>query len=356
MSPNYLFSAVQIERVEPSSDLGYDYVIENDLHDAVQTHEICVVNSKLILISQMSESVLIKAVVDSRGIIQRMGAFRIGKSTSMVHGLSLSNKFPGKVWVTLEADNIVVLIDPVNNSQSPPRIVREIMLPPSEKGPHYVGEFGNEICTTNKGTASVTCVNYLNQRDYTIYQGLPNPIFIAQHPVNQMLYSGEDNSNMIMKMNPKTKSVTQIPVTSTTGRTPVGMISGPKGVWFVLAGNSTQGTGTFGFIDENDNIVYYRLKSPIGENAALLHLAFDVNYRTTYTLYLLSTSLLNKDNPDALITVKFNSVWTEIVSESAKLIPTPHAMVHRIAATLTNIFVTELAKSKLASYVFDENN
>ncbi|CAG8736766.1 17763_t:CDS:1, partial [Cetraspora pellucida] len=107
------------------------------------------------------------------------------------------------------------------------------------------------------------------------------------------------------------------------------------------------GTGTFGFIDQYDNIVYHKLTSLLGENAALLHLAFDVAYKTNYKLYLLSSSIVNEKALNMIIKVTFDEQWTTIKNEEIIMIPTPQCKAHRLLPTQFNVFATELTSSKL---------
>ncbi|KAF9903230.1 hypothetical protein EC991_004052 [Linnemannia zychae] len=344
-------AAVTVTQV-PSARSASRYVIENQLPVADQTHEVIRVgDSNVVLISQMSNSVLLKARVDTRGVIQEIGAFQINQNTSALHGLALSTRFPGMVWVTLQKDNKLVLIDPVVSSiNESPKVKQEIDVPSPGLGPHYVGEYGEELWSTLQDSSDVLRINYINTKDYTIYKGLPRPIFIAQHPINKQFYTGEDNSASIMKIEPATGATTQLPVEQSAGTTPVGLIAGPQGLWFTLLGSTTQGTGTIGHIHENDQITYHKLTSAVSKNASLLHLAFDLKADTNYTLWLLASSIVNSSALDMIIKVTFDAEWKNIVSEEIVVTPTQLNKAHRILITPTNVFATELASSKLVSY------
>ncbi|KAF9120174.1 hypothetical protein BGX30_003329 [Mortierella sp. GBA39] len=337
----------------PANRAASRYVIENPLPPADQTHEVVrVPGTNVILISQMSNSVLLKATVNDYGVIMRIGAFQLGQNTSALHGLALSKKYPGKVWVTLQKDNKLVLLDPiVNFIKAAPKVLKEIDVPAPGLGPHYVGEYGNELWSTLQDSSDVLRINYNNPSDYTIYTGLPRPIFIAQHPDNGKFYTGEDNSNSIMKIDPAANTTTQLPVLKTAGMTPVGLIAGPPGhgIWFTLLGDATQGTGTIGNLHADDTITYHKLSSsPLSEKASLLHLAFDPT--TKYTLWLLASSIVNSNALDMIIKVTFDAGWTKIVSEDIVVTPTQLNKAHRILISPTNVFATELASSKLVSY------
>ncbi|CAG8626853.1 11591_t:CDS:1 [Racocetra persica] len=322
-------------------------IVENQLPLANQSHEVVKVED-IVLVSQMDISVLVKVQVDKYGVAQQVAGFQIANPTSSLHGLALSAKNPGMVWITLETDNKLVLIDPVASSVTDaPKVIKEIDVPKPGNGPHYIGEYETDLWVSLKESDDVLRINYENTTDYNIYKGVPNPIFVAQHPINKMIYTSEDMSSKLMKINPATGETTQIDVDPSAGSTPVGMISGPNGIWFTLLGNATAGTGTFGFIDQDDKIVYHKLKSDLGKDAALLHLAFDVAYETNYKMYLLSSSITNPKALDMVIKVTFNEQWTTIKDEEVIVIPTQQCKAHRLLSTQFNVFATELTASKL---------
>ncbi|CAG8556979.1 2780_t:CDS:1, partial [Scutellospora calospora] len=323
------------------------YIVENQLPHANQSHELVKVED-IVLVSQMDTSVLVKVQVDKYGVAQQVTGFQIANPTSGLHGLALSTKNPGMVWLTLEVDNKLVLIDPVAASATDaPKVIKEIDVPKPGNGPHYIGEYESDLWVSLKESFDVLRINYENTTDYNIYKGVPHPIFVAQHPINKMFYSSEDASSKLMKINPETGKTTQISVNASAGTTPVGMISGPMGIWFTLLGSETAGTGTFGFIDKDDKIVYHKLTSPLGKDAALLHLAFDVAYETNYKMYLLSSSISNPKALDMVIKVTFDKQWTTIKNEEVTVIPTQQCEAHRLLPTQFNVFVTELTSSKM---------
>lgn len=328
-------------------------IIENALPTAKQTHEVVSIPGKnTLLVSQMSNSVLVKAHVNKVGRVTALAAFQIGSPTSQLHGLALSKRYPGKVWLTLQADNLLLLIDPrAHLLRSKPKVLKVIKVPKG-KGPHYVGEYGDDLWVSLQDSSAVLRINYIDPTDYDHYQGLPRPIFVAQHPINKNFYSGEDNSNKIFKIEPATKKTFQIDIPATVGgTTPVGMISGPKGVWFALLGSATEGTGTVGFIGANDEIVPFKLKSSLGHNASILHLVFDLNAKRNKTLWLLSSSIVDSKALDMIIKVTFNDDWTSIVNEQVTVLPTQQNQAHRIIQTAEDqIYATELATSELVSF------
>ncbi|CAG8624809.1 32501_t:CDS:1 [Gigaspora margarita] len=337
------------QNIVPSAGLPSNQylVVENQLPLAEQTHELVKVED-IVLISQLSNSVLVKVQVDTYGVAQQVAGFQIANPNSNLHGLALSTNYPGMVWLTLEADNKLVLIDPVVTSVTDaPEVIMEIDVPSPGYGPHYIGEYGSDLWVSLKESYDVLRINYEDPTDYDIYNGLEHPIFVAQHPINGMFYSSQDTSSKIMKINPETGETTQIDVDASAGTTPVGMISGPNGIWFTLLGSNTAGTGTFGFIDQDDNIEYYKLTTPLGSDAALLHLKFDVAYETNYKLYLLSSSIINPTALDMIIIVTFDEQWSTIINEEVIVIPTQQCKAHRLLPTEFNVFATELSSSKL---------
>ncbi|CAG8624826.1 32502_t:CDS:1 [Gigaspora margarita] len=346
----FIHSIVAKVTIKPVNSAGLpsnQYIVENQLPLSNQTHELVKVED-IILVSQMSNSVLVKVQVDKYGVAQQVAGFQIANPNSSLHGLALSTKNPGMVWLTLEADNKLVLIDPVVASVTDaPKVIKEINVPKPGNGPHYIGEYETDLWVSLKESYHVLRINYENPKDYNLYQGVVHPIFVAQHPINKMFYSSEDDSSKIMKINPATGETTQINVNASAGTTPVGMISGPKGIWFALLGSKTAGTGTFGFINQDDKIVYHKLTSPLGKDAALLHLAFDVTYKTNHNLYLLSSSIINPSASDMIIKVTFDKHWTTIKDEKVIVFPTQQCQSHRLLPTQFNVFATELSSSKL---------
>ncbi|KAF9318255.1 hypothetical protein BG003_011565 [Podila horticola] len=285
------------------------HIIENALPTASQTHEVLSIpDRKTLLVSQMSDSVLVKARVNNDGQVTGLAAFQIGSPTSQLHGLAHSKRYPGKVWVTLQSDNLLVLIDPRAHSlRSAPRVIKEIKVPEG-KGPHYVGEYGDDLWVSLQDSSAVLRINHVNPNDYDHYQGLPRPVFVAQHPINKHFYSGEDNSSKLFKINPFTKKTSQIDVPTT-------------------------------------------LKSQLGKNASLLHLTFDKKADSNKTLWLLSSSITDSNALDMIIKVTFNADWTKIESEEVNVLPTQNDKAHRIIQTAANqFFATELATSKLVSF------
>ncbi|KAG0009783.1 hypothetical protein BGZ81_003171 [Podila clonocystis] len=344
------FAAVPI--APTSNDHSFStHIIENALPTAALTHDVLSIpHTNTLLVSQLSNSVLVKVQVNG-GQVTGLASFQIGSPTSRLHGLALSKRYPGKVWLTLQADNLLVLIDPKAHSlKAEPTVIKEIKVPEG-KGPHYVGEYEDNLWVSLQDSSAVLRINHVDTSDYDHYHALPRPIFVAQHPINNNFYSGQDHSNKILKIETASKTISQIDIPTTAGATPVGLIAGPKGLWFTLLGSPTEGTGTIGFIGATDVVVPFKLKSQLGQNASLLHLTFDMNADSTKTLWLLSSSMINSNALDMIIKVTFDAEWTSIVSEEVTVLPTQQSMAHRIIQTAVNqFFATELATSKLVSF------
>ncbi|KAG0008568.1 hypothetical protein BGZ82_004576, partial [Podila clonocystis] len=77
------FAAVDIEPT--SNDRGFNtHIIENALPTADQTHEVLSINTNTLLVSQLSNSVLVKVQVKD-GQVTGFASFQIGSPTSQLH-------------------------------------------------------------------------------------------------------------------------------------------------------------------------------------------------------------------------------------------------------------------------------
>jgi hypothetical protein len=85
----------------------------------------------------------------------------------------------------------------------------------------------------------------------------------------------------------------------------------------------------------------------LGSNASLLHLAFDVDHISNYTLWLLASSIYYPNALDMVIKVTFGSEWSNIKTEDITVIPTQQCEAHRVLPTESNVFTRELTTSKL---------
>ncbi|HLZ56795.1 MAG TPA: hypothetical protein VKR06_07585 [Ktedonosporobacter sp.] len=88
-------------------------VFEYTLPQAEQTHEIIKIPDKpLVLISQLSNSMLVKLWLDpDTEEVTDIESFPIGPSRdTMLHGLAVSQWYPGKIWLTLEGTHKILLV------------------------------------------------------------------------------------------------------------------------------------------------------------------------------------------------------------------------------------------------------
>ncbi|KAL4911184.1 hypothetical protein BDW74DRAFT_142521 [Aspergillus multicolor] len=348
---------------------------------ATATHEFArVPNTNFLLLTQMSDSKLVKIELDpatEEPIAYH--TFPMGQNNeSMLHGVWPSTKYPGLMWLSLQGDNKLLLVDPGRNLSSAPSIKHTIDIPKPGNGPHCVFEIGDRVWAGLKEASEQTGGYYVFSADInnltstkpenTLYPCLNSPVFIAEEPASGLIYVTQDTDSSIMRIDIATGETTQLPVPPAVGNNAVGMISissGPlRGVWFTLAGNATGGTGTFGHIVSNGTMRFFSLQNEsLGGNAGLLHIA-DASPKHTHkngtacapapesddspALWLLSTSLLSTSSPDALIRVTFDETGSSITGEEYISMQTQNAMVHRILTLGRSVFVSELNTFTLA--------
>lgn len=330
-------------------------ITEYELPRAEQTHEIVKVPKlPLLLISQMSNSVLVKVRIDPQTEeVVGVRGFALASPTAMLHGLAASTRYPGKIWATLEAENSLLLLDPGAGLDTAPKIVRRIDIPLPGNGPHYVGEYGDKLWVSLKDGRQVLGISHVNPKDdYKLYDALPNPIFVAVHPVSGEVYASQDQSSKILRIDPRTHATSQIAIPAERGSTPVGLVPGPGGVWFVLLGTMQQGTGTFGRIDRDGAIRWFELTSPAGRHAGLLHLAFDAP-GAGRGAWLLGSSIISDNGLDAIVRVTFDDAYTKITSEYVAALPTQLCKAHRLLPLTKTLLATELTSSTVAQFVTD---
>lgn len=330
-----------------------------------QTHEPArVPNSNFVLLTQMSSSELVKIELDAateEPIAYQ--SFPMGRnSSSMLHGAWPSAKYPGLMWLSLQGDNKLLLVDPGKNLETAPQIKHTINIPKPGKGPHCVFEIGNRVwaglkeASTQTGQYYAFSADLRNSSDYKLYQSLNSPVFIREEPTTGLIYVTQDNDSSIMRIDLTTDKTTQMPIPPGVGNNAVGMMSatGPlSGVWFTLAGNATGGTGTFGHIGADGKMKFFSLRHKVlGGNAGLLHVA-DASTRDEPALWLLSTSLLSTDSPDALIRVTFDQSVSTIKGEEYISMQTQNAKTHRVLVLNSSVLVSELNTFTLAQLKYD---
>ena len=325
-------------------------ITEHKLHEARQTHEIVQVPGLPVLaLSQMSPSTLVKIGLDQRTeqIIDAC-AFPIHEPDSMLHGLAQSTRYPGHIWATLQGANLLLLIDPAADLTAAPTIVRTISIPDGGKGPHYVGEYGDYLCVSLKDGNQVLVISHIDEGDFTLHDALPQPIFVAVHPESGEIYVSQDRSSSILRIDREAGTATQFSVPPERGATPVGLVPGPGGLWFVLLGSPRSGAGTFGRIGAGGGITWFALTPHEGEKIGLLHLAFDPASSGQRGAWLVSSSIGSPDVLNALVRVTFDEGYTTLESESVCILPTPACMAHRVLPLRTSVVVTEMMTSTVA--------
>ncbi|KAK3339928.1 hypothetical protein B0T25DRAFT_560912 [Lasiosphaeria hispida] len=346
---------------EPVTSLVSRRLTEYLLPVATQTHELArVPGSNFLLVSQMSNSQLIKIELDPASEEPvAYQSFPMGEnSQSGLHGVWPSARFPGMMWLSLQSENRLLLVNPGQDISTAPSIITTIDIPEPGKGPHCVFEIGNRVWAGLKEASEQTGEYYVfsadvdNTTDTVLYPCLNSPVFIQEEPTTRLIYVTQDTASSIMRINITSGETAQLPIPPEAGNTPVGMTtaSGPlSGVWFSLAGNDTGGSGSFGHIGSTGELQFFQLEKPLlGTNAGLLHIADASTAEGGPALWLLSTTLLSTNSADALIRVTFDDDITSVTGEEYISIPTQNAWAHRIITLDATVMLTELNTFTLA--------
>ncbi|CAG8133946.1 unnamed protein product [Penicillium nalgiovense] len=335
-------------------------ITEYQMPPATQTHEFArVPDTNMVLLSQMSNSNLVKIELDpTTEEFIALHSFPMGKdSTSGLHGVWPSTVYPGMMWLSLQYENKLLLVDPGKESWTTPTILQTIDIPAPGNGPHCVFEIDNRVWAGLKEKSNQTEKYYVfsadvsNTTDYTLYESLNSPVFIKEEPTTGLIYVTQDWDSSIMRIDVTTDETEQLPIPPSFGNTAVGMTTAygaMSGVWFTLAGNATGGTGTFGHIGSDGKMKFFQLQNSLGANSGLLHLADATTKDGGPALWILSTSLLSKDSPDALIHVTFDADVTSITGEEYISMPTQHSSVHRVVLLDSTVLVSELSNFTIA--------
>ena len=333
---------------------------------AAQTHEFArVPNSNFVLLSQFSDSQLVKIELDPTTEEPiALQSFPMGSnSSSGLHGVFPSAVYPGMIWLTLQNDNQLLLVDPGQNLSAVPSIIQTIDIPQPGNGPHGVFEIGNRVWAGLKVASKQTGGFYAfsadisNSTDYTLYPCLESPVFINEEPTTGLIYVTQDAQSSIMRINVTSGETEQMPIPPNIGSNPVGMATAYgdiEGVWFGLAGNNvTGGSGSIGHIGSTGELQFFQLKTPqLGTNASLLHIADASTAEGGPALWLLSTSLISTNSPDALIRVTFDDNITSITGEEYISMLTQNAKVHRVVVMNATVLVSELNTFTLAQLTY----
>lgn len=358
-SPPLLAAKIEAPSVEVPK-----IVTEYPLPGAVQTHEMAVVGDNMLVISQQTNSTLVKVQLDPiTGRPNACARFLIDDFWAGLHGLAASQVHPGHVWASLQFKSLLIRINVGLDLASSPTVEQTITLPSSVSGPHCVCECGQDLWTSCKDSGHVVRVNQSAPTDCSIYPCSPRPIFIAMHPTSSDVYASLDLSSKIWRLVCSTGETTEIDISPTKGNTPVGLVAGPDGnVWFTLVGDTSGGTGTFARIFATGEFQWFSLTTAVGTKAGLLHLAFDWDYHLQQLtpnnsgdslyihMWLLGSSLLADEGKsiDAVFTVIIDSKKGAIATQTSTFLPTQLCATHRVLPHRTGLFVTELSKSSLA--------
>ncbi|KAI0509466.1 hypothetical protein F5B22DRAFT_321268 [Xylaria bambusicola] len=333
-------------------------VIEYALPAAAQTHEILPVSDHLLLISQQSDGGLLKVALDNNGRPTGARKWIITNQWSGLHGLTPSsiskrNSSTSSVWATVQFDNAILHIDPKGDDiNAAPQVIKTIPIPAPAFGPHGILEHSGNLWVACKDSSHIVRINATNPSDHQIWAVSRRPIFVAAHPTSGDIYSGLDLDSKIWHYKNDGGNGEEIEIPAEKGSVPVGTVAGPDGnVWFVLLGNATGGTGTFGRINKDASIDWFTMTSAIGATAPLIHLAFDEN---PTRFWLLGSSITCKTCPDAVYTVKIDDIsiggtsGPRIAIQNTIMMPTQRNWNHRIMFHRGNLYITELITSTLA--------
>jgi hypothetical protein len=134
----------------------------------------------------MSNSHLLKVELDGASEAPiAYQAFPMGQSNdSGLHGIWPSARFPGMVWLSLQYENKLLLVDPDQNPSTAPTIITTIDVPPLGNGPHCVFEIDNRVWAGLKDASPQTGEYYAlsvdidNTDDAVLYPCLKSPVFI----------------------------------------------------------------------------------------------------------------------------------------------------------------------------------
>jgi streptogramin lyase len=307
-----------------------------------QTHEIVSPAPGLLLVSQQPDSALLKIAVDpDSGRLLEVVKHTIESPFAGLHGLHVSKSYPGCVWVTLQFESELLLIDPVaSDLAAAPEIRKRIKLPAPARGPHVVVEDGDTLWASCKDSHHVVRVRIEDPTDTSIYPCGRRPVFVAVHPQSRAVYASLDQSSAIFCIEPDQKTKT-IPVPQEHGSTPVGLLPGPDGnLWFGLLGSSSGGTGTFARINSDGSIAWFQLKAGAAMGAAFIHLGFPSDGGER--IYLLGSSMADMMALNAVFEVGMSGGFEKIETQQTIAFPSQTSMSHRVLPTPHGIYVTEL--------------
>jgi streptogramin lyase len=308
------------------------------------------VNDNLLLISQQTDGSLVKVVLDDNGRPTGSSKWQLTTPFSgLVLGDSGSNV---TVWATAQFDNVILrVILGENDINSAPTVASTIRIPSPASGPHGILVNNGNLWIACKDSSHLVRISIADTSDTNVYPVSGRPIFVAVHPTSNDVYASLDLSSKIWHL--KSGGVAEeIDVPPSVGNTPVGLLAGPDGnAWVALLGNSTTGTGTFGRINSDASIDWFDLASKVGQNAGLIHIAFDTN---SSRFWLLGSSTVDASAPNAVFTVSIDTstqgspTGPRIAIQNTMMLPTQWSWTHRIVSHGGSLYVTELTTSTLA--------
>ena len=334
------------------ANLKFKRVVEYPLPASSQTHEVVAITPTLILISQQPSGDLVKMRVEP-GTGRPLEAIShvIDNPFSGLHGLTVSKKWPGKLWVTLQFQSQLLLIDPVaDDLAAPPKIIQTIQLPSPARGPHVVAEDGDILWTSCKDSHHVARIDTRAPEQAQIIACPPRPIFVQLHPTSRDVYATLDQSSALFRIPADpAQAPREIAIPAEVGNTPVGMVPGPDGnLWFALLGNSSGGNGSFGRILADGEIDWFQLTAAPAHGAAFIHLGFSPNPAKRNQLYLLASSMASHSALNGVVQLEMSQDYKQVASQQTIAFPSQSSMTHRVLCTEHSLYATELGACSLA--------
>ncbi|KAI5079138.1 hypothetical protein GOP47_0006809 [Adiantum capillus-veneris] len=339
-------------------------VIEFPVPGARETHEMAVVGPNMLVVTQQSNSTLVKVQLSPiTGRPLACARFLLGDFWAGLHGLCASQIYPNQVWASMQFKSLLLRIEPGLTMDSAPQVMQVITLPSSVYGPHCVCECGPDLWTGCKDSYHMVRINHSDPTNYSVYPCSARPIFMARHPTSLDMYASLDSSSKIWHLVVSTGQTEELDIPSAYGNTPVGLVAGTDGnVWFTLLGDSSGGNGTFARILPTGEFQWFTLTTPVASNAGLIHLAFDwheqFNKRqlqstassNLHRLWLLSSTLVADagKSVDAVFSVLIDSELGRITTQQSIFLPTQRCYTHRVLPHRTGLFVSQLWVSSLA--------
>lgn len=331
--------------------LALKSVIEYPLPASSQTHEVAAIGADLLLISQQPSGALVKMRVDPHSGQPRAAVSHvIDNPFSGLHGLTVSKTHPGCLWVTLQFQSELLLIDPIaSDLTTPPKILKRVPLPPPARGPHVVAEDGDILWTSCKDSHHIVRINSLMPADATLYPCPPRPIFVQLHPDSGDVYATLDQSSQLYRIPANGDAPAAIEIPAEHGNTPVGMVPGPDGnLWFALLGNASGGNGGFGRVLAGGEIDWFQLTTAPAAGAGFIHLGFPPAAGPEPRLYLLASSMASANALNGVVQVKMSADYSRVEAQQTIAFPSQHSMSHRVLSTVHGLYATELGACCLA--------